>query len=291
MKDEKDELVYSFDLGSGSIGICVRKGREILSLQSLLIDSDFASVTDAAKRRRQIRTRLAHKEREKWWDEQAETAGIEILSTAQPTKENPDLKPDERMLIEFPKDKNDKTIYSSQLLRIALLQGVKLEGWQVYKAIRSAMQRRGYDACLPWKKGAGKESVSEEDEKENRTAVQEYNEKIKELFGSRKEFYYPCYYEAYTQRIWDPKKPDDLSKRLSFENSNPARNKEGKSIPPRDLVQKELEDHLKKAAELFPKITGKENFIIYGPSEESYASYKDKKYSKYRGTAWDWQGL
>ncbi|MDR1104020.1 MAG: hypothetical protein LBK92_01485 [Endomicrobium sp.] len=125
----KSELVYSFDLGSGSIGLCVRKGKDVLLLDSLLIDNEFASVKQVALRRRQIRTRIAHKEREKWWNKQARAAGIEVLSTAQPTKKNPDLKPDKRMLIEFlPENSTDKTIYSSHLLRIALLQGAKLEG-------------------------------------------------------------------------------------------------------------------------------------------------------------------
>jgi CRISPR-associated endonuclease Csn1 len=90
----KHELVYSFDLGSGSIGSCVRSGKKILYLDSLLIDAEFASVQEAAARRRQIRTRIAHKEREKWWNEQAKKAGIEVLSTSQPTKENPNLQTD-----------------------------------------------------------------------------------------------------------------------------------------------------------------------------------------------------
>ena len=61
----KNELVYSFDLGSGSIGVCARSGKNILYLDSLLIDADFASVKDVATRRRQYRTRIAHKKREK----------------------------------------------------------------------------------------------------------------------------------------------------------------------------------------------------------------------------------
>jgi CRISPR-associated endonuclease Csn1 len=111
----KNELVYSFDLGSGSIGVCVRSGKNILYLDSLLIDNEFASVKEVSTKRRQRRTRIAHKEREKWWDEQAKRAGIEVLQTARPNT-------DKRMLTEFlPQDSKDKTIYSSHLLRIALL--------------------------------------------------------------------------------------------------------------------------------------------------------------------------
>jgi len=288
----KNELIYSFDLGSGSIGICARSGKNILYLDSLLIDSEFASVKDAAARRRQIHTRIAHKEREKWWNEQAKKAGIEILLTTQPTKENPTLKTDKRILIEFlPKDSKDKTIYSSHLLRIALLQGIKLEGWQVYKAIRSAIQRRGYDANLPW--GSNTDNT---DEKENFESLSRYNEKLKEFFGDKEEYYYPCYYEAYMQGIWSPEKPKDLNSRLS-ENPAPARNKETKTaeekcFPSRQLVEKELKALLINATKLFPKLKDKEDFIIYGPAEKAYASYDNHdKYTQYRGTSWDWQGL
>ncbi|MDR2351102.1 MAG: hypothetical protein LBD56_00240 [Endomicrobium sp.] len=299
----QNEFVYSFDLGSGSIGVCVRKGEDVLLLDSLLIEKEFASVKEPALRRRQIRTRIAHKEREKWWDKQARAAGIEVLSTAQPTKKNPNLKPDRRMMIEFlPENSTDNTIYSSHLLRIALLQDAKLESWQVYKAIRSAMQRRGYDVkFLKLKENSADEDVeflkklkkNSADEKDNNAATSEYNETLKQTFSGKEEFYYPCYYEAYEQGIWDPNRPKDFSKRLSS-NPNPSRNKENKQkklFPSRELVEKELKDLLVKAGKLFPKLKGKENFIIYDPAEKAYASYEDAKYAKYRGTAWDWQGL
>jgi CRISPR-associated endonuclease Csn1 len=285
---KKDELIYSFDLGSGSIGVCVRRGEEILCLESFLIDSEYASAKEASSRRKQIRTRIAHKEREKWWDKQAKLAGLEVLSTSQPSKEKPNLKPDIRMQLEFsPKDSKDKTIYSSCLLRIALLQGVKLESWQVYKAIRSAIQRRGYDANLPW--------AQDPDKQENLHASNRYDEKLKDFFGDNQEYYYPCYYEASIQGIWDIKTPKDLTGRLSS-NPNPARNKdtkdlEDKCFPSRHLVEKELEALLLKAAKLLPKLKDKEKFLIYGPAKEAYASYKNEKYTKYRGTDWDWQGL
>ena len=67
-----NKLIYSFDLGSGSLGICVRDGSNIKYLDSLLIDSEYASIKEVANRRRQIRTRLAHKARESWWIQQAQ---------------------------------------------------------------------------------------------------------------------------------------------------------------------------------------------------------------------------
>jgi CRISPR-associated endonuclease Csn1 len=56
------------------MGVCVRKGENILYLDSLLIDSEFASVKETSKLRRQIRTRIAHRKREEWWIEKAKEA-------------------------------------------------------------------------------------------------------------------------------------------------------------------------------------------------------------------------
>ncbi|MDR0800751.1 MAG: hypothetical protein LBN01_04450 [Endomicrobium sp.] len=63
------------------------------------------------------------------------------------------------------------------------------------------------------------------------------------------------------------------------------------AVPSRDLVYKELKALLVNAANQFPKLKGKEDYIIYGPAEKAYASFNDPKYFKYRGTEWDWQGL
>ena len=186
-----NDLIFSFDIGTGSIGECVRQGSEIKHLESLLIPSEYASTKDATKKRHQIRTREAHKAREDWWRKQAKEAGIEVLESRQPTKENPNIKPDERLLREFPKD-GDNTIYTSCLLRIALLQGKKLDGWQIYKAVWSAIQHRGYDKNLPWitrikrnieeenEDDSGAKNESTMDEKENIEGVGNYYKYLKD---------------------------------------------------------------------------------------------------------------
>ena len=89
---------FAFDLGSGSIGECVREEEKILHLATLLIDSDFASLEQVRAKRRAYRTRLSHKAREAWWNKCAKEAGLEVLSSSQPTKQNPALKADLRML-------------------------------------------------------------------------------------------------------------------------------------------------------------------------------------------------
>lgn len=285
----RKELIFSFDLGAGSVGECVRQGGDVKYLASLLLPSEYASTKDSREKRRQVRTRRAHCEREKWWKEKAKEAGLDVLETRQPTREEPDLKPDPRMLREFPA-KGDKTIYTSCLLRIALLQGKHLEAWQVYKAIWSAIQHRGYDFEIPWKNNLEKD---DQDEKANREAVREYEKYLEKYFGNKKEFWRPCYYEAYRMGIWTPDQPEKLDGKIGT-NPKPARNREGSgvhAIAPRKYVEKELDALLDNAGEYFPMLRRKKKEIIYGPGQERYASFNKPEYKKYRGREWDWQGL
>ncbi len=60
-------------------------------------------------------------------------------------------KNDDRFKREFAKPDDDE-VYNSTLLRIALIQGRKLSEWQIYKALHSAFQRRGYDKGTDEKK-------------------------------------------------------------------------------------------------------------------------------------------
>ncbi|MHB2026685.1 MAG: type II CRISPR RNA-guided endonuclease Cas9d [Elusimicrobiota bacterium] len=303
---KKDKCVFAFDLGTGSVGEAVRIGSEIKHIDSLLLPSDFASTKKEAIRRRQYRTRLAHKARENWWQEQARIAGLEVLESRQPSKGNPAITPEPRLLREFPEE-GDTTIYTSCLLRIALLQGVKLESWQVYKAIRSAIQHRGYDPELPWKRQA-KRNVDEDesgtqtgtdaadeknDEAENKSGVERYELYLKTNFEKNPNYHYPCYYEAHRMGIWDSQRPAELNGKIGY-NPAPARNKDGRTeiaVAPRRLVEKEIRDLLTQAAQFYPKLSGKTEYILYGPSEKAYASYVDKRFVQHRGKKWEWQGL
>ena len=288
------ELVFSFDLGTTSIGECVRHGSSIEHLTTHLIPEDTASIKEQAKRRRQKRSRIAHKRREEWWRTCAKEAGIETLETRQPIR-NPktgtitNFTPDIRMLREFPAE-GDKTIYTSCLLRIALLQGVKLESWQVFKAIWSALQHRGYDKQLPWKRSM--ESKRDKDEKENIEAVQEYETELKKIIGEKQEFHFPCYLEAFKLGIWSPENPEDISGKIGAAPS-PARNKLGKNtlIAPRKLVERELLVMLQNASLTFPALKGKELYVLYGPAEKPYASYTETAYRRFRGRDWEHQGI
>ena len=272
--------VFSFDLGTGSMGVCVREDQEIKHLDVKLLPSDFASTKDSAQHRRMIRTRIAHKAREEWWKKCAKDAGIPVPDTTPQNTDNPFQR-------EFPEE-GDKTIYTSCLLRIALIQGAKLEGWQVYKAIHSAIQRRGYDNDIAWK-------TNDNDRSENEGLANEYEKYCRENRFEEK-YCLPCYVDAHKMGLWSPDEPDNLTgSRRNETNPNPARNKDhldsGKMVVPRKRVEDELNSLLEHAAKLFPKLTGKEKYVIYGPGEVQYASIEKSEFHKFRGKKWDWQGL
>lgn len=86
--------------------------------------------------------------------------------------------------------KNDSTIYNSILLRILLVENKPLEQWQIYKAIHAAIQRRGYDANLPWA-----HTKSGENKKSEKRALKYTKENDVELIIDSK-YKYPCYYDA-----------------------------------------------------------------------------------------------
>ncbi len=128
------EKVFAFDIGTSSLGIAVRDGNNILEAQSLLIPQDFASIKEQRDRRRQSRTRQAQKARVEWLKKQCHIAGIEVLEGRKPGDKKKKIPPehgDPRLEREFAV-RGDKTVYTSCLLRILLLQGEKLEGWQIY---------------------------------------------------------------------------------------------------------------------------------------------------------------
>lgn len=268
--------IFSFDLGSGSIGECVREGEEVKHLKSLLIDSDFASLDSIRTQRRAFRTRLAHKARESWWIQIAQKAGLPIPATNIKKDKfgNYVFNADEKMLREFPQV-NDETVYNSALLRIALIEGKKLEGWQIFKAVWSAFQHRGYETNN-WKD----KELSEEEkkaEKEEQDAKKRYEDKLLTLpEGCR----FPCYYEAYKMGLWNPQTKQTLN-RLKSAPLN-ARNKDGKEqiIAPRAIVEKELKLLLEQAKKQYPALPDIE-YILYGTNRKATAGIYEHSARKF----------
>lgn len=146
------EIVWGFDIGKGSLGEAVRIGNEFKHVQSLEIPPEFAETKTAAALRRAWRTRHAHKARELWLERCLSNAGIEVLGRRKVDIVGGRWKlvseGDRRLEREFPADGED-CCYNSIALRCKLLLGEKLESWQVFKALNSAIQTRGYDAKIP----------------------------------------------------------------------------------------------------------------------------------------------
>ncbi len=288
------EHVWAFDLGKGSIGEAVRQGNKFLHKASLLIPADFAETKTAAGRRRMWRTRQAHKAREAWLDEVMRAAGIPVLHGRRVTWNEAEKKwdatlGDPRLEREFPAD-GDSTCYTSCLLRIKLLRGEKLEPWQIYKALHSAMQRRGYDPEIPWKTRAQRKSDKPDDDEAGTMArMQEFERHLEEMAPGKPDYQWPCYFDAWKMGLWNPKQPSELKARIDC-HAKSTRDQ----IVPRKLVDKEIRALIETTGKLHPKLKGKADYLLYGPTGKAYASYfseERKKHHLREGGATDWQGV
>ena len=182
-----------------------------------------------------------------------------------------DNPPDYRLEREFPPRPGQKTrdgapsdeqgsltVYSGAALRCLLLLGEKaqeaaqgraLEPWQIFKALHSAIQKRGYDAVVPWartptvkpvgngdaankKASKGKkrvteqvETVAESEPVLSEAEVKEKKEEqasleraltmkgIVEGLSPHARFHHPCFWEAYRMGLWDAAAPEGIQAR------------------------------------------------------------------------------
>lgn len=273
---QKQELVFAFDVGMGSLGIAVNRNKDIVEAKSLLIDSSIASMADERERRRAYRTRQAHKQREQMleelWRRIGESPLLGIRYLKKDGKWHSKLG-DTRLEREFSKS-GDDTVYNSALLRIMLLQGEELETWQIYKALRSSIQRRGYDSDVPWGTRGGS---SEEDDKEESEKTSTFEEKIRKIsVDSRHHF--PCYYDAFQMGLWNPQQgiiKNFLGNRNAGGGKKPE--EDGKIerargyTAPREMVKKEVAALIEQAANQIPalrKVLEQEGMetLLYGAS-------------------------
>ncbi len=115
--------------------------------------------------------------------------------------------------------------YTSCLLRIKLLEWKegkpKLEEWQIYKALRAALQHRGYGR-VPWAAREPGRKVTKEEEAKEREIGERW-ERFKKGFKQDEdptgdpnrspvtaEFQLPCYYDAFQMNLWNPAEPSKL---------------------------------------------------------------------------------
>ena len=264
--------VFAFDLGKTSIGYCVREDSNIKEANSVIIEKDHSDITSLKERRRVYKTLTAHKKREEYFNKLWQECGLELLD-----------KNDLRFTKEFP-HKNDNTLYTSCLLRIALLQNIKLEEWQIYKAIYNALQRRGYDPNLAWK------TAQTDDDKTNIELAKKYTQENDMEIINSDEYKFPCYYDAKRLGLWDENNPKIFAKNIPVSNINKVRTTG--YVAPRQLVEKELKQLWINAQKQLPELNkySVEEFL-YGEYEEAYGSFKNPKFKQFMGTDHDWQGV
>ncbi len=271
------ENIWSFDIGTGSFGIAVKKfmgnRHEFTEVSSLLIPDEFASIKPAASRRRMFRTRKAHQAWEEWLRTCFTEAGLAdaVLVGRKPVEEKRvwTIHPgDYRLEREFAPKLNQKTndgapndavgsqiCYCGALLRIKLIHGEKLAPWQVYKALHNAIQKRGYDPNVPWKnKTRGDSRKGGEDDEEGLT-LQRANEAEAALKALHPDSAYqlPCYLEASKMGLWKPDDPMNTDALRPGHDSKSARG----AIYFRSTVERELLALLEAAEKLLPALNGR----------------------------------
>ncbi len=311
--------IWAFDLGKGSIGEAVwnTQTKQFDHVASLLIPPDFASTKEAATRRRMWRTRQAHKAREAWLDEVWKAAGLTPLvgrrvgkvdadgNWIEPkdwNKKGPDGKKrkltwklrhegDPRLEREFPA-KGDTTCYTSCLLRIKLLRGEKLEDWQIYKALHSAIQKRGYDPDIAWKSRENRRTRNKKSEDEDKGTAERmaaFENELLAMSPENEDHRMPCYFDAWMMGLWNPAQPDELKDRIDH-RSGSTRNR----ILPRHLVEREIRLLVEAAGRQLPALAGKAWYVIYGPAGRAYASYYKVERDQFKlreGGESDWRGV
>lgn len=129
------------------------------------------------------------------------------------------------------------TVYSGAALRCLLLlgpaaqikaQGRKLDSWQVFKALHSAIQKRGYDPFVPWKRVSAKPQDHSETEQQNILSDEEKKEREDEQASMARAFKMdeqlrklhelpryqrPCFWEAQRMLLWNKNNPEMIELR------------------------------------------------------------------------------
>jgi len=180
---KSQEMTWGYDLGKGSIGEVVRLKKpgqkpgtteiDFPHKKVWLFPPDFArrgpttKTGTPASRYRAWKTRNAHQKREEWFDEIWQAAGLTPLHGRQVAGQMVEVNYKHNGILKKKKiiaggswhlvQKGDRRLESeaigtkpedccsSCLLRVRLLRaGEKLTDWQVYKALRAAIQKRGY---------------------------------------------------------------------------------------------------------------------------------------------------
>src|SRR5690606_23486137 len=108
---------------------------------------------------------------------------------------------------------------------IKLLRGAKLEAWQIYKALRSATQKRGYGK-IPWaekearRSGKSFEEIENEEGRRDPNYADALNKWRRFKLDVPVEFHFPCYFDALRMGLWSPEKPAELRLRTTSDSES-----------------------------------------------------------------------
>ncbi len=276
----KSKMNFSFDVGMASLGVAVNKDNNIIHADSILIHFEAGSIKDAAIKRRQYRTRQAHKQREQVLEKFWRSIGKEPLQRKKFEKTTKGFKKtpaDRRLEQEFPYA-GDNTPYASSLLRIMLLENYPLEDWQIYKALSAAIQRKGYDNNVPWKtKDKNDDTDVSNEDLDLREAFNAYINNMPE------QYQLPCYFDAARMGLWCEKTKKIIAIKQGSKKPERARGYKAD----RKMVDKELRLLLEAAAKRIPEMclsTEAMNELIYGKAEvKPTSAIRYPSYSKITG--------
>jgi CRISPR-associated endonuclease Csn1 len=192
-------------------------------------------------------------------------------------------------------DEDFSTCYNSALLRIKLLRGEELKPWQVFKAFHSAMQKRGYGK-VAWARREQKRLGKSEEEIEKALAKKDpaYREAVEawpkfKQDVSDKRHHFPAYYDAAKMGLWKPGPPEVFLERTDCQAQSTRNVRFDRSD-----VEKEIRALVDGAAKHYRALTGKAEYLLYGPAGKAYASYYPdlrEEHDLKEGGENDWQGV
>jgi len=268
------KTVFSFDVGMTSLGVAVNEGGEIIHGDVLLMHMEAGAVKEQSERRRLLRTRQAHKDREAALESLWRAVGKEPLQRkrfekakdANGRKRFVKTAADERLEREFP-GKGDDTVYASSLLRIMLLEGMPLADWQIYKALHAAIQRRGYDRNVPWKTRADEREKSGKDENPEEQ-IGRFDDALRKMTSDAR-YHLPAYYDAWKMGLWDARSKEIARIRQPQRSAKKGVDRARGYNPSRELVTGEICRLLERASGQIPQLKehlteGKRNQLLYG---------------------------
>jgi hypothetical protein len=176
-------LVFGFDVGTGSIGYAVRRGKDFLDVGVIICPADTNDLSKRRERRRQRRTLRSKKYRRQWLRQELEKLGLPA------PKEN---------------------LHDPVALRVKAVNGKNLTPEELHVAIAHLWKRRGYLTPVPWSNQEDRKAAKKPEEEWGSGTVPP--DRVRSEF-ERSGYRYPCEFldkhrQQQRRRVW----PRDLLK-------------------------------------------------------------------------------